>query len=74
MNALSNILEHLEAIDQDLQNFLQMPMRIDATGQRLDLARSELIARCGGMDALQGMHIMAVADLYAEQANGYSLN
>jgi hypothetical protein len=74
MNALSNILEHLEAIDQDLQDFLQVPMRIDAAGQRLDLARSELIARCGGMDALREMHTLAVADLYAKQASGRTLD
>jgi hypothetical protein len=74
MNALTNILEYLEAIDQDLQDFLQVPMQIETARQRLDLARSEMIARCGGMDALQRMHAMAVADLYTGQAGGHSLD
>lgn len=74
MNALTNILEHLEAIDQDLQDFLEVPMQIDTAGQRLNLARIELIARCGGMDTLQGMHALAVADIYTKQASGHSLD
>jgi hypothetical protein len=74
MNALTNILEHLEAIDQDLRDLLEVPMQIETAGQRLDLARRELIASCGGMGTLQGMHTMAVADLYAEQASGRSLD
>ena len=74
MNALTNILEHLKAIDQDLQELLQAPMQIETARQRLELARGELIARCGGTDALQGMHNMAVADLYAGQADGHSLD
>ncbi len=74
MNALTNILEHLKAIDQDLQELLQAPMQIETARQRLELARSELITRCGGTDALQGMHNMAVADLYAGQADGHSLD
>lgn len=74
MNAVAEILEHLNAIDGELQSLLQTPLQIDAAALRLNQARAELLARHGGITNIRQMHAMAVDDLYLDQANGRHLD
>lgn len=74
MNAVAEILEHLNAINGELQSLLQTPMRIEAAATRLSQARSEMLTRHGGIDAVRQMHDAAVGNLYEDHANGRHLD
>lgn len=74
MNAVAEILEHLRAIDGELHELLKTPMRIETAEQRLERLRAGLLARHGGSAELRCAHALAVADLYADQASGRTLD